>query len=296
MTLLELFCEVDDFNQELIKTHPKNALPSTTGTRERALSMTSSEIMTILILFHQQRYRDFKWFYTQHVCVYLRSEFPTLPSYNRFVEWIPRSVLPLSAYLFAHLGRCSGISFVDSTKLSVCHNRRIHNHKVFSGLAARGKTSVGWFFGFKLHLLFNDAGEIIWLDLSAGNLDDRKGLLEMLENPFSNIFHKIFGDKGYISKALFQKLIEEHGVQLITRLKKNMKCEQPMPNEDALFLRKRSIVETIIDQCKNISQIEHSRHRSPMNFLANLICGLIAYCHREKKPSLQFMPTELTMA
>ena len=296
MTLLELFCEVDDFNQELIKTHPKNALPSTTGTRERALSMTSSEIMTILILFHQQRYRDFKWFYTQHVCVYLRSEFPTLPSYNRFVEWIPRSVLPLSAYLFAHLGRCSGISFVDSTKLSVCHNRRIHNHKVFAGLAARGKTSVGWFFGFKLHLLFNDAGEIIWLDLSAGNLDDRKGLLEMLENPFSNIFHKIFGDKGYISKALFQKLIEEHGIQLITRLKKNMKCEQLMPNEDALFLRKRSIVETIIDQCKNISQIEHSRHRSPMNFLANLICGLIAYCHREKKPCLQFMPTELTMA
>lgn len=296
MTLLELFCEVDDFNQEFIKTHPKNALPSTTGTRERALSMTSSEIMTILILFHQQRYRDFKWFYTQHVCIYLRSEFPTLPSYNRFVEWIPRSVLPLSAYLFAHLGRCSGISFVDSTKLSVCHNRRIHNHKVFAGLAARGKTSVGWFFGFKLHLLFNDAGEIIWLGLSAGNLDDRKGLLEMLENPFSNIFHKIFGDKGYISKALFQKLIEEHGIQLITRLKKNMKCEQLMPNEDALFLRKRSIVETIIDQCKNISQIEHSRHRSPMNFLANLICGLIAYCHREKKPCLQFMPTELTMA
>ena len=294
MNLLELFCHVDDFCQTFKQQRSQQpALPVATRTRDRALQMQPSEIMTLLILFHQQRYRDFKTFYTQHVQVHLRSEFPTAPSYTRFIEWIPRCVLPLTAYLFTQLGGCSGISFVDSTALKVCHNRRIRQHRVFKNLAARGKTSVDWFFGFKLHLLFNDQGEIVWLQLTPGNVDDRKGLLSMVENPFSSIFGKLFADLGYLSKALFEQLVRDHGLSLFTKLKRNMHTDQPMLGEDAFFLRKRSIVETIIDQLKNISQIEHSRHRSPVNFVANLICGLIAYAHQPKKPSLGVMTNEL---
>ena len=130
MTLLELFCHVDDFTQNFARQHPQQpALPAATRTRDRALQMQASEIMTILILFHQQRYRNFKAFYVQHTFEHLRAEFPRLPSYTRFVEWMPRCGMPLTAYLFTLLGECSGIGFVDSTALKVCHNRRIRSHR-----------------------------------------------------------------------------------------------------------------------------------------------------------------------
>jgi len=191
-------------------------------------------------------------------------------------------VIPLIRYLRTRcLGRCSGISFIDSTSLDVCLNQRIHSHKVFAGLAGRGKTSTGWFFGFKLHLVFNDRGELLNLMLTPGNVDDRKPVPQMIRR----LFGKLFGDKGYLSQKLFEELLRTFNVQLITGIRSNMK-NRLMPVMDKLLLRKRAISETIIDQLKNISQIEHSRHRSPVNFLVNLLCGLIAYCHQPKKPSL----------
>lgn len=286
MTLLELFCDVDDFTQTYQAGQPKNSLPDSKKTRNRKLSMDPSEIMTLLIWFHSSSYRTFKDFYLKEVKTHLAQEFPNLPSYNRFVEWMPRCILPLIGYLFSKLGNCSGVTFVDSTPLKVCHNARISAHKVFTGLAARGRTSVGWFYGFKLHLLVNEQGELLWFALTAGNTDDRKGLLKMLKCPECKVFGKLFGDKGYISQDLMSQLLKEHKIQLITRLKKNMHTNKPMLKADQLFLRKRAIIESIIDQLKNISQIEHSRHRSPQSFLVNLLCGLIMYCQQPKKPSL----------
>jgi hypothetical protein len=178
------------------------------------------------------------------------------------------------------------MSFVDSTAIKVCHNRRIKQHQVFADQAKRGKTSVDWFFGFKLHLIFNDEGDIVWLHLSPGNKDDRVGLQKMLENPLKKLFGKLIGDRGYIGKGFFEELYQKYGVEMVTGLKKKMKNRLPQSSENAFFLRKRCIVETIIDQLKNISQIEHTRHRSITNFLVNLICGLIAYSLQPKKPSL----------
>jgi hypothetical protein len=225
--------------------------------------------MTILIAFHQSGYRDFKTFYTKYVCGHWRGEFPGLVSYQRFVEFMP-----------SRLGSCSGVSFIDSTALKVCHNARIHQHKVFSGIAKRGKTSTGWFFGFKLHLVVSDTGALLAFTLTPGNTDDRKPVPDLL----SPLFGKVFGDKGYISKPLHD-LLRGKGVELITKLRKNM-TPHPLPEVDKLLLRKRAIIETIIDQLKNISQIEHSRHRAPCGFLWNLAAGLIAYCHQSQKPSL----------
>jgi hypothetical protein len=170
---------------------------------------------------------------------------------------------------------------MDSTALAVCHNARIHQHKVFRGLAARGKTSTGWFFGFKLTLVLNDCGELLNVLLSPGNVDDRKPVPHLV----AKLFGKIFADKGYLSQPLYNYLLRTFNIQLITKLRSNMK-NRLMLMADKLLLRKRAIVETIIDQLKNISQIEHSRHRSVFNFLVNLLCGLIAYCRRPSKPSL----------
>lgn len=280
-SLVELFCAVDDFCLAFEPAWHRQLVASGQVHRHRARQLGLSEIMTILILFHQSHYRHFKAFYTEQVLVHLRAEFPGLVSYTRFVEFIPSTLIPLCGYLHHCFGPCTGISFIDSTPLAVCHNRRIAHHKVFAGSAARGKTSVGWFFGFKLHLVFNDRGELLQIALTPGNVDDRQPVPKLVKQ----LFGKLFADKGYISQALFEQLLETFGVQLITKLKRNMK-NRLMPLADRLLLRKRAIVETIIDQLKNISQIEHTRHRSPVNFLVNLLCGLIAYCHQPKKPSL----------
>jgi hypothetical protein len=281
-SLTELFCDVDDFCQAFLPAWRKQLLSAGEIQRQRERSLSVSEIMTILIHFHQSHYRDFKAYYTDYVVERLRREFPGLVSYTRFVEFIPSVLLPLCIYLRTKcFGTCSGISFIDSTSLAVCKNPRIHSHKVFSGLAKRGKTSTGWFFGFKLHLIFNDRGELLNLMLTPGNVDDRKPVPKLVRR----LFGKLFGDKGYLSKKLSEELRRTFNVQLITGIRSNMKTKL-IPLMDKLLLRKRAITETIIDQLKNISQIEHSRHRSPINFLVNLLSGLIAYCHQPKKPSL----------
>lgn len=281
-SLLELFCDVDDFCQAFLPTWQKQLLATGAIQRQRNRQLSLSEIMTILIHFHQSHYRNFKSYYTDYVLERLRGEFPGLVSYTRFVEFIPWVLMPLCIYLrTACLGTCTGISFMDSTALVVCKNPRIRSHKVFAGLAQRGKTSTGWFFGFKLHLIFNDRGELLNLLLTPGNTDDRQPVPKMVRK----LFGKLFADKGYLSKKLFEELLRTFNVQLVTGIRSNMK-NILMPLMDKILLRKRAIVETIIDQLKNISQIEHSRHRSPINFLVNLICGLIAYCHQPKKPSL----------
>jgi hypothetical protein len=281
-SLVALFVSVDDFCQVFLPKFNKLLLSSGAIQRQRARSLSISEVMTILIHFHQSHYRNFKAYYCEYVLVRLCNEFPGVVSYSRFVEFMPSALLPLCAYLrLACFGDCTGISFIDSTSLDVCLNQRISSHKVFAGLAQRGKTSTGWFFGFKLHLVFNDRGEILNVTLTPGNVDDRKPVLPLVKK----FFGKLFGDKGYLSQPLFEELYRTFGIQLITKLKSNMK-NRLMPFSDKLLLRKRAIAETIIDQLKNISQIEHSRHRSVTNFLVNVLCGLIAYAHQPVKPSI----------
>jgi len=288
MSLLEIFCDVDDFMvifDEWLKTHVLTQAPSTRGRKAR-LSM--SEVMTILIWFHQSHYRDFKAFYIEYVCQHLRSEFPHLVSYTRFLELIPGTLLPMCVYMVTGCqGQQTGISFVDSTPISVCHNKRIRRHKTFAGLARRGKSTMGYFYGFKLHLVVNDQGEILAFCLTPGNVDDRTPVPTLAQE----LWGKLVGDKGYISQSLFEQLFAQ-GLTLITTARKNMK-NRLMPAMDRVLTRKRSLIETINDQLKNISQIAHTRHRSPCNFLVNLLAGLIAYSWQPNKPSLNLSPTEL---
>ena len=286
MSLLELFVSVDDFCQVFLPFWESKQLADGSRKRLRAGQLRVSEIMTIIIHFHQSQYRNFKAYYREHVCQHLRSEFPGLVSYERFVVLMPSVFGPLSAYLKSLYGRCHGISFIDSTALSVCDNHRIHNHKVFAKFAQRGKGSMGWFYGFKLHLVINDRGELLACQITPANVDDRKPVPVLCKR----LFGKLFADRGYISQSLFEQLLETFNLQLITKLRKNMK-NRLMPLMDKLLLRKRAIIESVIDQLKNISQIEHTRHRNPINAFINIIAGLIAYCHQPKKPSLILFPS-----
>lgn len=200
--LLDMFCDIDDFCKHFEPVFEAHLLASGAVQRRRKPRLALSEIMTIIVHFHRTSYRTFKAYYTKHVMQHLSGHFPKLVSYNRFVELMPRALVPLACYLCSRRGPSTGIAFVDSTPLAVCHNRRIRQHKVFDGVAARGKTSMGWFFGFKLHLIVNDRGDLLAFRLTPGNVDDRKPVPSLARD----LFGKLFGDKGYIAQWLREKL------------------------------------------------------------------------------------------
>lgn len=277
-----IFCVVDEFCKEFDQTTSSFIIGNTS---KRPPRMTKSEVITIYMLFHLSGYRCFKHFYLHYVQKHLQKEFPKTVSYNRFVELMQSVLLPMT--MFAKtccLGNCSGISFVDSTPIRVCKNKRIKRNKVFKDIAQVGKSTMGWFYGFKLHIVINDKGEILSFAVTQANVDDREPLNN--EGFLKQIFGKLFADKGYISEKLTQLLFVD-GVHLITNIRNNMK-NSLMLMSDKILLRKRSLIETVNDELKNICQIEHSRHRSVANFLSNLIAGIIAYHFLPKKPSLKF--------
>lgn len=250
-----------------------------------ASRMHISEVMTIIIGFHTSNIRTFKHYY-----FYLRlnhsRDFPTLVSYQRLVELIHYTPLPLMAYLNSRLVSSDTIFFIDSTALDVCDPKRISRNRVFHDVAKIGKTTKGWFYGFKVHLIVTQTGELAAVRFTAGNCDDR----EPVDGMSKRLHGLMFGDKGYVSQDLFEQLWS-HGLKLVTNIKKNMK-NKLMVLREKLLLRKRSIIETIIDQLKNISQIEHSRHRAVPNCFANIIAGLIAYTHQPKKPAITWLKNE----
>mgnify|MGYP003481982198 FL=1 len=261
----------------------------------RETTLSKAEIMLIIILFHDSGYRCFKHFYLDYVCKHLRHLFPKVVSYNRFVELEREVAIPLALFIKkVLLGKCTGISFVDSTPIRVCRNQRIHIHRTFKGIAQRGKCSMGWFFGFKLHLICSEKGELLNFMITPGDIDDREPLKYNAFVEF--LYGKLVGDKGYIGKELFQRLFV-NGIQLITKLKSNMKGAL-MSVSDKLLLRKRSIIETVNDELKNIAQIEHSRHRCFDNFIVNMLGAIAAYCMFPKKPCINVqrtLDTQLTL-
>jgi transposase len=290
MDIVTIFCDIDDFCQSLLACEHPQLLAHSGSKKRRASSLSLSEVMTILVWFHASHYRTFKHYYLDSVLSGKRAEFPGLPSYTRFVELIPLTLLPLCAYLQTRKGQPTGIQFIDSLPIRVCHNRRIPSHKVFAGLAQRGKGSMGWFYGFKLHLIINERGEVLGLTLTPGNTDDRRPVVKLVRQ----LWGKLFGDRGYIGQELFEQLWTG-GLQLITKLKRKMK-NKLMPVLDKLLLRKRALIECVNDQLKNISQIEHTRHRSAANGIINMLAAVAAYTFQPKKPALDLSTTTESQA
>jgi hypothetical protein len=279
-----LFCFVDEFCKAVDKTMKTKLLSNNTDrkpTREPGLSM--SEMVTITILFQQSPCKNFKYFYKSYLQQY-RSEFKELPSYSRFI-WLKKRTLPYLILLMEYFCLCAkqtGNSYIDSSSIAVCHNKRISRNKVFKGIAKLGKTTKGWFFGFKLHLIINEQGEIQNVRVTQGNVDDRVPVPSMIKK----LKGLLFGDKGYIKKELFDELYK-NGLKLVTGIKSQMK-NILMPLSEKILLRKRSIIETVFGQLKNIFQLEHSRHRSIWNFMVNLLTTLIAYSLKPSKPSIKY--------
>ena len=282
-SLTETFCLIDDFCRVFEPAFNRRLLANGPKKRQRQGGLSLSELMTLTVLFHQLRFRQFKGFYLGYACRHLRAEFPRLPSYQRVVELMPRCAAPLAALFECIKGQCDGISIADATSIAVCDNKRISRNRVFKARAKRGKTSMGWFFGFKLHAVINSRGELLRIRLTPGNVDDRKPIPDLCQG----LFGMLFADKGYIAKWLTEAL-GDMGVKLVTTVKKNMKRVSLTPFEKAV-LRRRSLIETVFDQLKNLCQVEHTRHRSDSNFAVNLMAGIVAYCLSEDKPTLSLI-------
>ena len=280
----ELFCIIDEFCKHFEAENAGKQLPGDNDVRRRRrkTSLSDSEIITILLYFHFGSFRNFKHYYMFFIKGTLKSYFPDAVSYNRFVELESRVFFPLMFFLnLRTFGRCTGITFVDSTMIPVCHNLRRYANKVFKGIATDGKGTMGWYHGFKLHPACNDRGEIIAFVLTGANVSDKNP--KVFKVLAKRLYGKLFADKGYISQKLFDSLFED-GIQLVTGLKVNMK-NKLMPFYDRMMLRKRYIIETINDMLKNKARIVHSRHRSVSNFIMNLISAPGAYCFFDNKPS-----------
>ncbi len=278
----EIFCFIDDFCKHFEQQNTKNLLPNPKRKRKRSCSFSISEIMTIVVMFHLSHYRTFKDFYIHCLKTQYIKAFPKLPSYTRIIELLPFALMPLAVMINALPGKKLGHYYIDSTKLQVCDNLRIRTHKVFSGCAKMGKTSTGWFFGFKLHLIINRHGELMRFHLTTGNIDDRA----LVENMTDGLQGWLFGDKGYIGAQLMETL-RKKGLELITKVKRNMKKIVLDPAQKYL-LSKRGVVESTIDQLKALLHIQHTRHRSVLNFQVNVLGGLLAYIFKPKKPSVNF--------
>jgi len=283
--ITEIFCSIDDFCKVFEPALKQRTLTKGKYKRNRSFKMSTSEILTINVLFHLSGHRTFKHFYLYYVQEHLQKDFPQTVSYNRFVELMQANMLPLTLYMkTCCLGECTGISFVDSTPIRACKNKRIKNNKVFKDIATTGRSTMGWFYGFKLHIVVNDKGELLDFIITQANVDDRTPIKQ--DNFLKKIFGSLYADKGYLSKELTALLFDQ-GLHLMTGIRNNMK-NVLMTMRDKILLRKRSVIETINDQLKNICQAEHSRHRSFGNFITNLVASLIAYSFQEKKPAIKF--------
>lgn len=277
--LIEIFIICDDFCNALTQWQAQQkSLPTT-----RQGELSDSEMMAITVFYHHSGYKCFQYYYQHCVEMQLKTDFPKLISYERFVARMPR-LLPglyiLLKWLCAQSQR-TGFYMVDSKPLSVCDNHRIPSNKVFADVAARGKSSMGWFYGFKAHLVINQYGQLVNFVITPGNVADNNGAL--LTELLADLKGQCFGDRGYLTK-LFAAFYEQ-GLQIVTKLRRRMK-NVLMPLSDKLNLRRRGLIESVNDLLTSVFDIEHSRHRSVANAQVNVLGGLIAYCFYDCKPSI----------
>ncbi len=279
--LTAIFCEIDDFCNSLDE-HTQHYLlkEPMKGHRGPSCGLAISEIMTILVMFQSSRIRDFKNFYLGLLSLYYKGYFPKLPSYERFVHLIQRAIFPLTIFTQLRAGKQTGVYYIDSTCLPVCHIKRSSRQQTFDAVASYGYTSVGWFFGLKLHLVINDRGELMAFKMTSGNRHDSKEAVPLLKK-FKGL---AFGDKGYLGKKIFEELFEA-GIKLITRSRKNMKNKPVISRVERTLLNQRGIIETVIGHIKLTFQVLHTRHRSIMNALTHLVAALAAYTMKPLKIS-----------
>ena len=281
--MIGLFVEIDDLYNAFNSYRDANGLSP--AKPKKTPCLTGPEVCTILVAYNYSGYKCFEYYYREMILKRHADCFPKAPSHKHFLSFIPRAAELVYLWLLYTVARSerTGLYFIDSKKLQVCHLKREKSNRVFKGVARKGKTSTGWFFGLKIHLIINNLGEIVSFDLTSGNVaDNNHGLLKKLLDRLKGL---CVGDKGYHSK-LFGFFLE-NGLHLISKPKKNMK-KLPVENRFNLLIGKRAVIESVFDILGSICDIEHTRHRSPANASVHIFSSLIAYQYLDRKPRVFF--------
>lgn len=281
MQLTSIFYFIDDFCKRILPELRKSLISDGKKFRIRTDCLSESEIITILIWFNLSGFNCFKHFYLSNQSV-LKLYFPKIPCYERFIILQKKSFLLtniLLKFLTSH-SKETNVYYIDSTFLEVCKNQRIYRHKTFKGLAARGVSSCGWFYGFKLHLITNHLGEIVSFAITKGNVSDQNMTTKLAKN----LSGFLFGDKGYLSAKTAAELLK-HGLHLITKVRQNMK-PKPISESNKFLLKKRGIIETIFGQLKDFRHLVHTKYRSKINYFTNILSALLAYMLNPNKPRI----------
>lgn len=275
MDLTTIFCQVDDFCKEYVKQAQEVLLPCADWKPSRR-SMSLSEILTVLIYYGacSEDFKTFKSFYKYNK-VELKSAFPGLLSYGRITELKEEVQHPMIMFLLSQLAPCDGKNWADSTRLEACHIKRENSHKVLQGIAAKGKTGYGWFYGTKLHLILNEYSEIVTLRLTKGNVADNNN--ELIRGFAKHVWGILFGDKGYIINPKLWEELYSAGLKVVHNIRANMKGKL-MPEQEKILLGKRAnICEGTYSKLKDRSSLQYTRNRSIYGFLSNVMIMLIAY-------------------
>jgi hypothetical protein len=281
MQLTSIFCFVDDFCKKILPEFRKNLIDGGRKIRVRTDCLSEAEIITILIWFNLSGFNCFKHFYLSFA-VELKKNFPRIPCYERFVILQKKCFVLMNILMkfLADSAQKTDVYYIDSTFLQVCKNQRIYRHKTFTGLAKRGFSSCGWFYGFKLHLITNHLGEPISFAITKGNISDQT----MTAKLSKNLSGSLFGDKGYLSAKTTAELLKQ-GLHLITKVRQNMK-PKPISESDKFLLYKRGIIETIFGQLKDFRHLVHTKYRSKINYFTNILSSLLAYMLNPNKPKI----------
>ena len=266
--LILIYSFVDDFIKSI--TQDLQYAPPT-----KTFNLTIAELVSLAIFRYLMGFKTWKEFY-KFIKTYHQQDFPNLPKYGNFLRAMNR--LSFFAYFmqqgflnfFKKITKRRDIKFVDSTKLKVCRNKREFTHQVCKNIARKGKSSIGWFYGFKLHIICNELMQILEFTITPGNTDDREGL-EMIWN---DIFGMIIADAGYIGKKRQEKAFNL-GKRLLTAVKANMKKMMTFMQHILLKLRQR--VETVYSVLKLRLGIETTLPRSPLGYFAHYIWCILAY-------------------
>lgn len=280
--IITLYSLIDDFCKLYTEWEKANLVPSTKQ-RHREGQLSLSELMTVILFFYFSAYKDFKNYYMQYFCGE-RSNLFRLPTYSRVISLWPKIMTPLVILLHSMTGEHTGIYFIDSTKLQICHNKRTRSNRVFAKKATIGKSSYGWFMGFKLHLIINNRGQVMAIKITQGHKSD----LSVASDLAKELCGKLFGDKGYISKKLFEDLYNR-GLKIITGIRKDMK-NHLLDVEEKIMLRKRSLIEGVFNILKNRMELEHTRSRSPLNYLIHILACIVSYSITKLNPKLNLQP------
>ena len=277
MNIVGLYTVVDDFFKSIKQEKVWNLIQeSFYGKRGPKPKLSISEVVTLNIIRFYVRSADLKTFYKLAKDRY-SAEFPDLPNYENFLKATNKSFIAMILFLqfVLYLGRqkCrSGIHFIDSTSLQICKNYNIYRNKVGSGLANRGRSTKGWFFGFKLHGVCNKEGFMEDIMFSPGSPNDKN----FLETMSKKIKGTLVCDAGYLVKEeVFARVLKSVG-RLFIATRKNMK--RVMTHEQCILFKERSRIETIWGVFKERFLLETNLARSLTGFFRHYIYSISAWC------------------